>query len=239
MLKHWSLAFVVAASMQAGFGAGAYRQQDAGVVMPTLVKCVDPEYSSWAFRQRIEGTTALEAVVSSDGAIADVHVTQSIDPSGGLDKEAIRAVRQWRFLPGRYNGRPSAIMMQIELAFRLPAKAPVPGEPPSAESESAFKRGAFDASTPGFVAPKVTYEFHPSYTEDATREKIQGDVGVQVYVQADGSIGKVRVARSVDPRYGLDQQAVNAVRTWKFEAATLNGKPVPAVVSVVISFRLH
>jgi len=231
-IQQWSVALVVAMQLPSGFGAGA--QLTDNVTSPRLIKRVDPEYSAWAFRQRIEGSTVLEAAIQSDGSVTDVRVTMSIDPSGGLDNEAIRAVRQWRFSPGSV-----PVIMSIDLPFHLPARAPVAGEPPSPESETVFRQGAYDSSTPGLVAPKVTCECHPSYTQDATEQKIQGDVALQALVRADGSIGKVRIVRSADPRYGLDQQAVNAVRTWKFDPATLHGQPVAAVVDVTLWFRLH
>jgi TonB family protein len=54
-----------------------------------------------------------------DGTVGDVHVIRSLDPVFGLDQEAIKAARQWRFVPGLKDGQPVPIMVTIELTFTL------------------------------------------------------------------------------------------------------------------------
>ena len=49
----------------------------------------------------------LKAVVRTDGTPGDVEITKSLDPKYGLDEQAIAALRQWRFEPGRKDGTPS------------------------------------------------------------------------------------------------------------------------------------
>ena len=61
----------------------------------------------------------LEVVVLSDGTVGDVTVTKSLDPVFGLDEEAIRAARQWRFAPGTRFGEPVAVLVSIALEFNL------------------------------------------------------------------------------------------------------------------------
>jgi TonB family protein len=62
----------------------------------------------------------------------------------------------------------------------------------------------------GVTAPKVTKEVRVSYTPDAMRAKVQGGVALEAVVRADGTVGEVRVMRSLDTRYGLDDEAVKA-----------------------------
>ena len=100
-----------------GSGGGAYRP-GSGVTPPTVLKEVKPKYTSEALRQRIQGTVALEVVVSRDGVPIAVRVTRSIDP-GGLDHEAILAAREWRFTPGRIGETPVDVLVTILLDFRL------------------------------------------------------------------------------------------------------------------------
>jgi TonB family protein len=100
-----------------GFGGGAYRV-GSGVIAPTLLKKVRPNYTTDALRLRVQGTVALEVVVGRDGVPIDVRVTRSLDPHG-LDEEAIIAVREWRFTPGRIGKTPVDVLVSILLDFRI------------------------------------------------------------------------------------------------------------------------
>jgi protein TonB len=99
-----------------GFGGGAYRL-GSGVVPPTLLKRVMPRYTADAMRQQIQGTVALEVVVSREGIPVDIRVTRSLDP--GLDLEAVAAARQWRFTPGRLGETPVDVIVTILLDFNV------------------------------------------------------------------------------------------------------------------------
>jgi TonB family protein len=57
-------------------------------------------------------------------------------------------------------------------------------------------------------------------------------------VLADGNVGDVTVARSLDTTYGLDQQAVNAAKQWTFKPGTKDGKPVAVRVNIELKFTL-
>src|SRR5207245_5286426 len=57
--------------------------------------------------------------------------------------------------------------------------------------------------------PKLRHEVHPNYTADAMRAKISGTVLLECVVQADGTVGAIRVLRSLDSAYGLDDEAIN------------------------------
>ena len=67
--------------------------------------------------QRI--TVLLECVVLPDGTVGPVEVVRSLDSSFGLDQEAVRAAKQWRFRPGTRFGEPVSVLVTIELTFTL------------------------------------------------------------------------------------------------------------------------
>jgi TonB family protein len=69
--------------------------------------------------------------------------------------------------------------------------------------------------------------------------KIQGIVQVEAVVMPDGTVGDVRVLHSLDRNLGLDRQALEAARQWRFQPAMRNGKPVPIIVIIQLEFRLH
>jgi TonB family protein len=101
-----------------GTGGGLYRI-GSGVSSPQLVREVKPSYTADAMRAKKQGVVLLECVVLPDGTVGDVKVVQSLDKVFGLDEEAIKAAKQWKFLPGRRFGEPVAVLVKIELEFTL------------------------------------------------------------------------------------------------------------------------
>ncbi|MAM85197.1 MAG: hypothetical protein CL472_11100 [Acidobacteria bacterium] len=70
-------------------------------------------------RAKVQGSVWIEAVVMPDGSVGEVRITKSLDRVFGLDQEALRAVRQWRFAPGTRFGQPVPVLVVIELTFTL------------------------------------------------------------------------------------------------------------------------
>jgi TonB family protein len=101
-----------------GTGGGVYRP-GSGIVNPRVVREVKPQYTADAMRAKVQGTVLLECVVLPDGSVGKVDVVKSLDPTFGLDQEAIKAARQWRFVPGTRFGEPVAVLVTIELTFTL------------------------------------------------------------------------------------------------------------------------
>jgi periplasmic protein TonB len=70
---------------------------------------------------------------------------------------------------------------------------------------------------------------------EVMRQKIRGAVLLECVVRADGTVGDVKVVRSLDANYGLDQEAIKAVKQWVFAPGTRSGEPVPVMVSLELS----
>jgi TonB family protein len=90
-----------------------------GVDLPKVITEVKPQYTADAMRAKIQGVVILECVVNTDGTVRDVQVTRSLDTTYGLDEEAVKAAKGWRFEPGRRNGAPVPVLISIELTFTL------------------------------------------------------------------------------------------------------------------------
>jgi TonB family protein len=90
----------------------------------------------------------------------------------------------------------------------------------------------------GITVPKVVYEVNPQYTRAALEEGIQGVVMLAVVVLESGLVGEVTVTQSLDQVYGLDEAAVEAVKQWRFEPATKDGKTVRVLVDIEMRFTL-
>ena len=100
-----------------GTGGGVYRPGGA-VSAPRLIKEVKPRYTSDGLRKMIQGTVVLDVIVRSDGCASQIRVVKSLDP-GGLDDEAVSAVAQWRFEPGRRGELAVDVLVTIELTFSI------------------------------------------------------------------------------------------------------------------------
>ena len=91
----------------------------------------------------------------------------------------------------------------------------------------------------GLTPPRLLREVKPNYTGDAMRARIQGVVILECIVEPDGSVGAVRVAKSLDSAFGLDNEAVRTVKQWQFVPGIKDGSPVRALILVEMSFTLR
>lgn len=103
---------------EAGAGGETFRPGD-GVTAPRVLLEVKPAYTAEAMRAKVQGLVRLECVVLPDGSVGRVVVVKSLDSTFGLDQQAVKAARQWRFAPGRRLGEPVAVLVIIDLEFRL------------------------------------------------------------------------------------------------------------------------
>lgn len=90
----------------------------------------------------------------------------------------------------------------------------------------------------GVTTPRLLSQVKPRYTNEALSHKIQGAVWLELVVTRDGRADQIRVVRSLDPG-GLDDEAVNAARQWRFEPGRLAGVPVDVLVTVVMDFLIR
>jgi len=89
----------------------------------------------------------------------------------------------------------------------------------------------------GVSAPRAIYDPEPEFSEEARAAKYQGKVLLWVVIAADGRPRDMRVQRSLG--MGLDEKAIAAVKTWRFEPAMKDGHPVAVQVYIEVNFRLY
>ena len=89
----------------------------------------------------------------------------------------------------------------------------------------------------GIDPPRLLRDVKASYTDEARRANITGDVEMEITIRRDGTVSDVRVLRGL--RGGLNERAVAAVRQWKFAPARLKGTPVDVIVEVSVEFTLR
>jgi periplasmic protein TonB len=88
-----------------------------GVSAPRAIYSPEPDYSDEARAAKYQGMVTLAMVVRPDGRPASLRVVRSLGM--GLDEKALEAVRVWRFEPGRKDGRPVPVQIEVEVDFRL------------------------------------------------------------------------------------------------------------------------
>jgi TonB family protein len=89
----------------------------------------------------------------------------------------------------------------------------------------------------GVTVPACLYCPSPNYTQEARAAKFNGTVVLEVVVTADGRAENISVVRKAG--YGLDESAVETVRTWQFRPAKgPDGTPVATLVPIEVTFRI-
>src|SRR5215472_13133753 len=78
---------------------------------------------------------------------------------------------------------------------------------------------------PGVTGPKGLYTPEPEYSDAARRNLLEGKVGLDVVIDNKGRVGYVKVRKPLG--MGLDENAVNTVKQWRFTPAMKDGAPVP------------
>ena len=99
------------------FAPDAARDCDEGTQLPKVLLEVKPEYTRAAMREKVQGAVLVEIVVAADGTVTDGRVLKALHPD--LDASALRAAKAWRFSSPTVHGQPAAMVVMIELTFRL------------------------------------------------------------------------------------------------------------------------
>jgi TonB family protein len=102
-----------------GTGWGQVYRPGGDVTPPVVIKEVLPHYPEDAKKANIQGKVFLEAIVDTKGIPQNIKVLYSPDERFGFSQAAIEALKKWRFRPGTKNGKPVAVIIQLEVDFHL------------------------------------------------------------------------------------------------------------------------
>jgi TonB family protein len=222
--------------------------------LPQVVYKIEAKYTPEARKRNIQGKVLLHLVVDADGMPTFVRVVKSLDP--GLDQNAIEAVKQWRFRPATEDGQPVSSEAQVDVSFILLSEPPKHGDPQIKERTVAVAIPQVKDEKPTLLAapqikdekrvvvpieaadtsPELISKVEPKYTDEAHKKEIQGKVLVYAIVNKDGIPTALHILKSLDP--GLDQNAMDAVKQWRFRPATKAGQPVAVEAQVEVNFAL-
>jgi len=99
-----------------GTGGGKYHVGN-GVTPPRVVFQTEPEFSEEARKAKYQGTCTLYVTVDVNGHATDIKVASSLGM--GLDEKAIESVKNWKFEPGKKDGRAVPVEIAVEVDFHL------------------------------------------------------------------------------------------------------------------------
>ena len=116
-------------------------------------------------------------------------------------------------------------------------------------ASAGFGNGGIDALNPGsrpkgspqagneVTSPvEITFKPKPDYTDEGRKQKVNGEVRLQVLFKSDGRVVVMKVLQGLG--YGLDEQAVKAAQQIKFRPAKREGQPVDSMAQIHIIFEL-
>jgi TonB family protein len=90
----------------------------------------------------------------------------------------------------------------------------------------------------GVEAPIPLFQPLPPYTEEARKERIEGNISIQSIIRKDGTIDSLKILRGLG--HGLDESAVNTiVAKWRFLPGMVGKTPVDVMANIEVSFRLY
>jgi TonB family protein len=93
------------------------------------------------------------------------------------------------------------------------------------------------AITDDITPPRLAEVASPDYTAEAKRKKIEGTVTLAIVVNKKGDVVDAKVVKGIG--YGLDENAIIAVKEWKYKPAEKDGEPVTVKMEVTVDFYLR
>lgn len=123
--------------------------------------------------------------------------------------------------------------MRVLSAFAGLAVVSILSAPIVAQEETVYTPGD------GVTLPTLVKSVKAQYTKEAIDQRIEGTVTLDTVVRSDGTVGEVKVAQSLDSVFGLDNEAIKAVKQYEFKPGTRDTRPVAVRVQIAVSFRLQ
>ncbi|MGD0222745.1 MAG: energy transducer TonB [Terriglobia bacterium] len=164
------------------------------------------------------GTVVLDALITDKGEVQKVELRRDI---ASLTPLVVQAVQDWKFSPATLDGKAVASRMPVAVTFRPPGSAaPVPLPALTPQSDAAIQAE--------FQPAEVTRAVFPRYPDTTV---VAGAVVLEVTLSEKGEAENVKVLRDLPP---LTDEAKAVVGSFRFMAATFNGKPVGS--KIVLAF---
>ena len=96
--------------------ADAIYHVGGGVSAPKLVFSTEPEFPPGHTEKNFSGSCLISFVVNASGSPEQLKVVRSL--GSDFDQSALDAVKQYRFEPAMFSGKPVPVSLKIEVAFK-------------------------------------------------------------------------------------------------------------------------
>jgi TonB family protein len=214
-------------------------------------------YPEKARKEHIEGIVFVQFVVKKDGSVDQAKVINGI--GYGCDEEAVKAVRNSKWNPGKEQGKPVDVRLVLPVAFALSdqkrvdllnrsiARPAIEGQnqqtdenqlPPPPPPRIVYPVAEVQPQPTGGMSALMRYlNENIHYPEEASKKGIEGKVVVEFVVNTDGSIDEVEVRKGISKE--CDEEAVRVVKAmsaWK--PGVDKGEPVNVRMALPINFKL-
>jgi TonB family protein len=170
------------------------------------------------------GAVSLLLSLDSNAHIQNVMILRDFQP---LTSSVQNAVQNWTFIPASLNGQPVSSNLSLSVIFNI--FNPAGGAAYQSLVLSPPQTPVPDASQ--YIPPQITMASFANYPENSVSK---GTVVLDVTVGKGGQPKKIRVVQGVQT---LTQQAVNAVKTWSFNPASVQGQPIASQIIVAFVFQ--
>lgn len=124
----------------------------------------------------------------------------------------------------------------MDHVFFLGAEAVQHARPECRRSDDSIST-IYSAGKEGVKYPESVFAPEPSFSEEARRANYQGTTVMSVVVDKEGNISRIRLERPLG--MGLDEKAIERLKTWRFKPGTYKGQPVAVAMSVEVAFNLY
>jgi len=198
-------------------------------VPPRPIKQGPPVYPHGLRAAGIVGRVTLDAVLDTEGRVAEVHVARSNNPF--FERSAIDAVMKWRFSPALKQGKPVKTRIRQEINFMM---------------EGVSTRDLWEVTPPRdwgkapeefrwTVAPEPVSTLMAAYPFEALREKKAGKVTVSYVIDREGRVIMTKVREATAPEFAA--AVVAMIDGWRFKPARkADGSAAYAIVTVTREF---
>ena len=170
----------------------------------------------------------LSMVIDEHGMPLFIRVLHSAGEE--FDAAAILAVRRSKFEAGSREQKALPIPTVVRVTFSQDHAAALP------EILKPTFRGPGDEVVADYP-PQLLRRAEPQFSEEARKKKVNGTITISLLITEQGMPADVRVVRGLG--YGLDENAVEAVKQYRFKPAMKDGRAIAQHISIEVSFHIY
>jgi TonB family protein len=202
---------------------------------PKLVKTVYALYPSGTPAKQLEGMTVMAMVIDAKGIPTHIEL---LHPHGEyFDQAAIAAVKKSAFEPGKLNGKPVPVWIDVRVVYQANLSKTTPQVviaerdlPVPDDAKFLDKNGKLKPETP----PVLIHSVDADYVDPFAKHPFVQVARLSVLVGVNGEPKSAVLMRGLG--FGLDEKAKAAVMHYHFIPATRHGTPIEARVDVMVPF---